>query len=365
MKTSQIVIIGAGPAGLAASIEAAKAGAQVTLIDENARPGGQLFKQIHKFFGSKEHRAGVRGVDIGRQLLLENEKLGVEVLLDSPVHALYKDKSLSYIHQGCEHRIQGEKIILAAGASENALAFPGCTLPGVMGAGAAQTMINVHRVLPGQKILMIGSGNVGLIVSYQLMQAGAKVAALIEAAPQIGGYGVHAAKIRRAGVPVYLNHTVTRAWGADGVQAAEIIRLDNWKPVAGTEKTLDVDTICIAAGLTPLTELAWLAGCQFTFIPALGGHVPKHDRNMQTTVGGIYIAGDISGVEEASTAMEEGRLAGVACAESLGLYSPEQATVLKEEIWARMDALRTGPFGEKRRTAKQEQLAGIGGISYE
>ncbi|MDX9872613.1 MAG: NAD(P)/FAD-dependent oxidoreductase [Clostridia bacterium] len=366
MKTSQIVIIGAGPAGLAASIEAARAGAQVMLIDENSRPGGQLFKQIHKFFGSKEHRAGVRGVDIGRQLLLENEKLGVEVLLDSPVHALFKDKSVSYIHQGREHRIQAEKIILATGASENALAFPGCTLPGVMGAGAAQTMINVHRVLPGKKILMIGSGNVGLIVSYQLMQAGAKVTALIEAAGQIGGYGVHAAKIRRAGVPIYLNHTVTRAWGKEDVEAAEIARLDaEWQPVPDSEKILDVDTICIAAGLTPLTELAWLMGCEFTFIPALGGHVPQHDRNMRTTVDGVYIAGDITGVEEASTAMEEGRLAGVSCAESLGFYSPEQAAVLKQEIWARMDALRTGPFGEKRRAAKEEQLASRGGQSYE
>lgn len=362
MISSQVVIIGAGPAGLAASIEAAKAGAQVTLLDENGRPGGQLFKQIHKFFGSKEHQAGVRGVEIGRQLLEDNEKLGVEVLLDSPVHALYRDKSVSFIHAGREHRIRGEKIILATGASENTLAFPGCTLPGVMGAGAAQTMINVHRVLPGEKILMIGSGNVGLIVSYQLLQAGAAVAALIEAAPQIGGYGVHAAKIRRAGVPVYLAHTVKRAWGAEGVEAAEIVQLgENWQHVAGSERILKVDTICIAAGLTPLTELAWLAGCEFTFIPALGGHVPKHDRDMQTSVAGVYIAGDITGVEEASSAMEEGRLAGVACAESLGLYSPEQAAARKQEIWARLDALRTGPFGEKRRLAKTEQLAGIGG----
>ena len=106
---------------------------------------------------------------------------------------------IAYITDGKDHTIKAKKIVMATGASENALAFPGCTLPGVMGAGAAQTMINVNRVLPGQKIIMVGSGNVGLIVSYQLMQAGADVLALIEAAPKIGGYGVHAAKIRRAG----------------------------------------------------------------------------------------------------------------------------------------------------------------------
>lgn len=359
MKTTQVAVIGAGPAGLAAAVEVARAGGQVTLIDENAKPGGQLFKQIHKFFGSREHRAGVRGFNIGEQLLAETKKLNVEVLLDSPVYALFADKTVGYIHDGKEVCLKAEKIIIAAGAAENALAFPGSTLPGVMGAGAAQTMINVHRVLPGKKILMIGSGNVGLIVSYQLMQAGADVVALIEAAPQIGGYGVHAAKIRRAGVPIYVSHTVKKAMGEDQVESVEIVELDSrWQPVAGTEKILAVDTVCIAVGLTPLTELAWLMGCEFAFVPSLGGHVPKHDRNMETTVPGVFIAGDISGVEEASTAMEEGRLAGTACAEALGLLDREKAGELKEIIWERMNALRTGPFGEGRRRAK-DQLIGL------
>ena len=211
----QAVVIGAGPAGLAASIEIAKAGGKVVLIDENGKPGGQLFKQIHKFFGSREHRAGVRGYDIGTQLLRETEDLGVEVLLDAPVYGLFADPEgimVSYMSEGRERAIVGEKVILATGAAENALVFPGGTLPGVMGAGCAQTMINVNRVLPGQKIIMVGSGNVGLIVSYQLMQAGADVLALIEAAPNIGGYGVHAGKIRRAGVPIKVGHTIKRAY---------------------------------------------------------------------------------------------------------------------------------------------------------
>ena len=193
MKRTEIAIIGAGPAGLSCAVEAARAGAKVTLLDENLKPGGQLFKQIHKFFGSREHQAGTRGFRIGEQLLKETEELGVEVLLNAAVYGIYEDKTLAYIKDGKDYALQADRIVIAAGASENALAFPGCTLPGVMGAGAAQTMINVHRVLPGKKILMVGSGNVGLIVSYQLMQAGADVVALIEAAPQIGGYGVHAA----------------------------------------------------------------------------------------------------------------------------------------------------------------------------
>ena len=351
------MVVGAGPAGLAAAIEVARAGGEVTVIDENGKPGGQLFKQIHKFFGSKEHLAGVRGFEIGEMLLKESKELGVEVLLDAPVFAIFPDKTVMYSQNGRQKGIRAEKVILATGASENALAFPGSILPGVMGAGAAQTMINVHRVLPGKRVLMIGSGNVGLIVSYQLLQAGAEVAALIEAGPVIGGYAVHAAKIRRAGVPIYVSHTVQRASGTDKVEQAEIVQLDRqWQPVPGTEKLLDVDTICLAVGLTPLSELANMLNCESTFIPALGGHIPKHDANLETTVPGVYVAGDISGIEEASSAMEEGRLAGVASAEALGLYPPEKAQALEQEIWDRLNALRTGSFGQKRREAKALQM---------
>ncbi|MDK2822783.1 MAG: hypothetical protein PWQ67_1043 [Clostridia bacterium] len=357
MKEIQIAVIGAGPAGLAAAIELAKAQGNVTLFDENTKPGGQLFKQIHKFFGSSEHLAGTRGYNIGKQLLRETEKLGVNVILDAPVYAIYPDKTISYSHQNREQAIKAEKIILATGATENALAFPGSTLPGVMGAGAAQTMINVHRVLPGKKVLMIGSGNVGLIVSYQLLQAGADVVALIEAAPQIGGYGVHAAKIRRAGVPIYISHTIQKVMGKNEVVAAQIVQLDdNRQPIPGSEKILEVDTVCMAVGLSPLTELAWLMGCEFAYIPQLGGHIPKHNHNMETTVSGLYVAGDITGVEEASTAMEEGRLAGIACAQALGLYDQEKAHTLKKEIWNRLNTLRTGPFGKIRKFAKDELL---------
>lgn len=357
MNMTDIAIIGAGPSGLSCAVEAAKAGAKVTVLDENLKPGGQLFKQIHKFFGSREHKAGIRGFRIGEKLLKETEELGVDVLLDAAVYGLYKDGLIAYIKDGKDHTLKAKKIVLATGASENALAFPGGTLPGVMGAGAAQTMINVNRVLPGEKIVMVGSGNVGLIVSYQLMQAGADVVALIEAAPRIGGYGVHAAKIRRAGVPIYTSTTIKQVKGEEKVEGVITINLDDkWQPIPKTEKELDADTVCLAVGLSPLTELAWMAGCEFTFIPPLGGHIPIHDKNMETTLPGLYVAGDITGVEEASSAMEEGRLAGVACAESLGYYDKKTASELKDKIWNRLDALRTGPFGEGRYKAKLKQL---------
>ena len=358
MNKFPLVVIGAGPAGLSAAIEAAKSGVKVLVIDENSKPGGQMFKQIHKFFGSKEHKAGTRGFEIGNLLLEETRRLGIEVWLNSEVCGIGKDKSIWIVKNGEESlNIEAETIILAAGGMENALSFPGWTLPGVMSAGAAQTMINIHRVLPGKKVVMLGSGNVGVIVSYQLMQAGAYVAAIVEAAPSLGGYGVHTAKVRRAGVPFYTAHTISRAIGETCVEAVEIVGLDsNWKPVPGSEMIIEADTICLATGLTPLVELAWTAGCQFGYIPELGGHIPLHDSSMETTVKGIYVAGDISGVEEASTAMEEGKLAGANAAAALGYLSIEQTEKRSNEIWESLNALRCGAFGEKRRKAKDKLL---------
>lgn len=357
MKETQVVIVGGGPAGLAAGIEIAKSGGQVTVLDENKKPGGQLFKQIHKFFGSREHLAGTRGYEIGTKLLEETKELGVDVILDAPVYGIFEGKTVVYSKDGKQHQIKGDKIILATGATENTLAFPGSDLPGVMGAGAAQTMINVNRVLPGKKVLMVGSGNVGLIVSYQLMQAGADVVGLVEAAPNVSGYGVHASKISRGGVPIYTSHTVKRAMGDGEVSKVEICELDDrFQMIEGTEKILDVDTICIAVGLSPMSEIAWTIGCDFTFIPTFGGHVPKHNENMESTIPGIYVSGDISGVEEASSAMEEGRLAGIAASESLGLYSEEKAKELKGQVWNRLNTLRDGEFGEKRKQSKNVQI---------
>jgi len=347
-RTTEIAIVGAGAAGLTAAIEARKTGAQVVVVDENRSPGGQLFKQLHKFFGSKVHRAGVRGFDIGEQLLEESEGCDVEVLLDTVCWGLFEGDHLALKCGDRSELLHYQKLILATGASENPLSFPGWTLPGVMGAGAAQTLVNVHRVLPGRRVLMVGSGNVGLIVSYQLLQAGADVVAVIEGLPRIGGYGVHAAKIRRAGVPILTSHTILRADGVDCVMSATIARVDeNWQPISGTERALDVDLVCLAVGLSPMSELAWMVGCQFVYVPSLGGHVPLHGEDMETTVPGIYVAGDVAGIEEASTAMEEGRLAGLAAAEALG-YGSEETRQRKDEARRALDQLRLGPFGEGR-----------------
>jgi thioredoxin reductase len=349
-----MICVGAGPAGLAAAIEAARNGVQVIVFDENDRPGGQLFKQIHKFFGSQEHRAKERGFNIGNSFLNEAKELGVEVSLNSVVLGIYENGAMNVMIKDRIEQVMAQKTLVATGASENMIPFPGWTLPGVIGAGAAQTMANIHGIRPGNDILMVGSGNVGVIVSYQMLQAGSRVAAVIDAAPEIGGYAVHAAKIARVGVPFMMSHTIKEAHGKDRVEGATVIQVDDsWEPIAGTEKRFEVDTICIAVGLNPMTQLLRMAGCKTAFVPALGGRLPVHDENQKTSVKGIYVAGDVSGIEEASTAVIEGRIAGLAVAHSLGYLDEKSFLAQRAQQYKSMKGLRSGSHGERRGKAKE------------
>jgi len=350
MKRYEVIIIGAGPSGLSAAIEAAKRGLKVIVFDENEKPGGQLFKQIHKFFGSKEHHAKIRGFKIGEDLLKEAAAVGVEVVLNATVIGLYQEKEVNVKIGEAIHHYKGDTVIVATGAAENMVTFPGWTLPGVIGAGAAQTMMNLHGIQPGKKILMLGSGNVGLVVSFQLIQAGCEVVALVDAAPKIGGYGVHAAKVSRTGVPFYLSHTIKEAHGTDRVTGVTITEVDShFAPIPGTEKTFEVDTICMAVGLSPMSQLLKMSGCKMEDNPKRGGQVPIVDKYGETSIPGVFAAGDVSGIEEASSAMIEGRMAGVCVAEFLGYCTAEEKDEALAILEKDLECLRQGMFAPQNR----------------
>lgn len=351
IKHYDLIVVGAGPAGLSAAIEAAKCGMQVIVFDENQRPGGQLFKQIHKFFGSKEHKAKIRGIRIGEELLAEAEKAGVEVSLNSIVLGLYNLKGVSVMRNDQIEHYRGENVIIATGAAENVIPFEGWTTPGVIGAGAAQTMMNLHGVMPGQKILMVGSGNVGLVVSFQLLQAGCQVAAVIDAAPRIGGYGVHAAKVARTGVPFYLSHTVVKAEGEDHVTGVTIAEVDSsFKPIPGTEKHFDVDTICMAVGLSPMSQLTRMAGCKMV---DNGGAVPEVNAYGETSIPGVFAAGDVAGIEEASSAMITGRIAALGAARRSEFIDENAFQVQYQACVDSLNQLRQGMFCKANKGKKQ------------
>ena len=350
MKRYDLIIVGAGPSGLSAAIEAAKRGLNVVVFDENEKPGGQLFKQIHKFFGSREHRAKVRGFVIGQQLLDEAGKEGVSVVLSATVIGLYQDREVVVRIGGKIEHYKADAVVIATGAAENMVTFPGWTLPGVIGAGAAQTLMNLHGVKPGRKVLMLGSGNVGLVVSFQLLQCGCEVEALVDAAPRVGGYGVHAAKVARTGVPFYLSHTIVKAEGEDHVTGVTIAEVDDrFRFIPGTEKHFDVDTICLAVGLSPMSQLLKMAGAKMEDNPKRGGQVPVCDEYGRTSLSGVFVAGDVSGIEEASSAMIEGRMAGVVAAEYLGYIDDKEMETALDELEKALEGLRQGMFAPGNR----------------
>ncbi len=363
---TDILVIGAGPAGLCASIEAARQGAKVLLIDENSRVGGQLIKQTHKFFGSKEEKAGTRGIKIAEELekeIKKYEKEGkIKLMLDSTVIGYYEGKKNRYKfgvskrkhdYQEKIYEINSKSAIFSCGAMENMLLFPGNDMPGVYGAGAVQTLMNVYGVKPGNKIVMVGAGNVGLIVSYQLLQAGVKVDRVVEAAPNIGGYHVHAAKLRRCNVPILTSHSIKEVYGKESVEGVVTVKLDkNWKPVKGSEEKITCDNVCLAVGLTPSTRLLSQLDLKMEYIKEAGGYVAVHDENMETSKKGIFVAGDSSGIEEASTAMIEGKIAGLKA--SVELKFDKNSKNLLKKYKEELKKLRSGPFGEKPSIAKDK-----------
>jgi sarcosine oxidase, subunit alpha len=315
---TDVLIIGGGPAGLSAAIELGKLGIATLLVDDKDRLGGKLVLQTHKFFGSVEDSyAGTRGFEIGNILAAEIAKHpSVEVWLNTTAVAVFADRVVGVVRDGRYIAVTPAKLMVATGAREKMLSFPGNSLPGVYGAGAFQTLVNRDLVRSSKRVLIVGGGNVGLIAGYHAIQAGIEVAALIEALPQVGGYKVHADKLMRLGVPVFTRHTIVCAAGGDHVTSATIAELDDqWNVKPGTEKSFAVDTVLIAVGLAEVNEF-YLKARQFGM--------------------DVFHAGDAQEIAEASAAMFTGKIEGLRIATSLGVYSGEvpqewddKATVLK------------------------------------
>jgi sarcosine oxidase subunit alpha len=297
---TDVLILGAGPSGMAAAVELGRAGIGTLIVDDKDRLGGKLVLQTHKFFGSQEDcYAGTRGIEIAGLLAGQLSELpSVDSWLGSVVLGVFSDGTVGVRHPEGYRIVRPRCLLVTTGAREKSLPFPGCSLPGVCGAGAFQTEVNRDLVRCSERIFVVGGGNVGLIAAYHAIQAEMTVVGLAEALPECGGYKVHRDKIARLGVPVYTCHSVLAAHGTERLEAVTIAAIDgDWKPVPGTGKTFSVDTLLVAVGLDPVDEF---------YDKARGFGM------------NVLTAGDAEEIAEASSAMFMGRIRGLEIARSLG-----------------------------------------------
>ncbi|WP_085506161.1 NAD(P)/FAD-dependent oxidoreductase [Thalassobacillus devorans] len=352
-----VIIIGAGPAGLSAATTSANEGLNVLVIDEYMKAGGRLLGQLY------EEPDGTywNGIKESNHLYEQARRSGAEIKLRNSVHNIEKsgDVWLVYTERAT---YETSHLLLATGAAESPLPVPGWTLPGVMSVGAAQVMTNVHRVKPGKRGVIIGVNPLAAVIASELQMAGVEVAALT--LPQMNGLNEEAANPKQVmnqllhvahmapsalirqgskwmkpsimqqlgitfypksgfkmwGIPVHLRKAVTEILGDEKVAAVKLATVKpNGDVIEGTEEIITCDFVCIAGGLYPLTELAAVAGCPFYLVEELGGYVPLHNERMETALDGLYVAGNITGIEGAKIAIAQGVTAGLTMASNHGV----------------------------------------------
>ena len=354
MIAVDVLIVGAGPAGLSAAIEAADAGADVLVLDENERVGGQIYRQLPPEITAS---TSLGDQTKARSLFQAVEsRRNIKVLCRTTAWGTRGPTTLAISTDDRVDDVNGRCLIVCTGAYDRPVPFPGWTLPGVISAGAALTLLKGQRILPGRNVLLVGAGPIQLVLATYLVQGGAHLAGVLEAStrwalyrrfPRLLGQwallreGVeYLVGLRRAGVRVRYGHTILRAEGEDRVRQAVVCRVDEqWKPVPGSEKALEVDAVICGFGFVPATELTALLGCDHQYSPWTGGWIAKHNRNMETSVPNVWVAGETTGVAGAVVAAEEGRLAGIAAAHRLGYLSESAAEVRSRKPRSRLAGL--------------------------
>jgi len=336
VRAVEIAIVGAGPGGLGAALEASEAGAEVVLMDEYPTLGGHYYKQVPDAFRVKKRSAESRQYVEGVELIERVGASGARFLPSTLVWSIFRDGTLGIYREERTEELKARKLILAPGAQEVPVAFPGWTLPGVMMGGAAQSLLETHRVLPGRRVVMAGVGPLQLKVASQLLEAGVTIVDILEASSTppvsmqnalraIGHWGKmwegmkYWLKLKGARTPYDHRHLPVRAQGKEQLEAVVVAQVnDDWQVVAGTERTLEADTLCLSFGFAPSSQLTRLLGCRIDYDERAGGWVTWHDADQQTSLVGVYVAGEVGGIGGADVAIQEGRIAGLAAARALG-----------------------------------------------
>jgi NADPH-dependent 2,4-dienoyl-CoA reductase/sulfur reductase-like enzyme len=337
-----VLIVGAGPAGLSAACAAAGAGLDVLVVDERRAPGGQFFKQPNEGFHIDPWRVDAQ-FRAGRELIDAAEQSGARFSFQTSVWGAFRPTEIRATTPTHNLRIRPRRLILACGAYEASVPFQGWDLPGVLTTGAAQTLLRGSLVIPGRRVLIAGNGPLNLQVARELADAGAQIAAVAEAAesPGISSLGAlarmgmtsprllmsgveHVLALRRHGVKVCYRHALTRVapHASDGDKRELIATLsvidENGHPVRGTEQHHVVDAVCTGYGFQAQSEIARALGCTHSYDARRGGLVVNRDVECRTNVVEVFVAGDGGGLGGAHVAMAQGTLAGVAAARDLG-----------------------------------------------
>jgi NADPH-dependent 2,4-dienoyl-CoA reductase/sulfur reductase-like enzyme/CxxC motif-containing protein len=297
---ADVAVIGGGPAGLAAAIEAKKAGVdQIVIIERDERLGGLLHQCIHNGFGLQYFGRDLSGPEYAERFLKYLKDLKIKVYLQTMVTNITPAKEITAIssEEGVLV-IKAGSIVLAMGCRERsrgAINIPGSRPAGIFTAGCAQRYINVEGFFPGKRVVILGSGDIGMIMARRLTLENAEVKAVVEVLPYIGGLIRNECQcLRDFNIPVYLSHTVTKVHGNQRVTGVTISAIDqNGQPIAGTEQEIECDTLLLSVGLIPENELSKTAGIELS---PVGG--PVVDENMQTNIPGIFAAGNVVHVHD-------------------------------------------------------------------
>ena len=291
-----VIIIGSGPGGVAAAIAAKKAGAKdVLILERDVEPGGILLQCIHNGFGMENFGEDLPGPTYAQKYIEDAIHLGVDFLLETMVLDITPQRQVfaTNKHQGII-KLQGGAIVLAMGCRERTRAqiqLPGSRPAGVYTAGTAQRWVNIEGYMPGKRVVILGSGDIGMIMARRLTFEGAKVERVLEIMPFLSGLSRNYVQcLLDFDIPLQLQHTVNRIIGNDRVEAIESIQVDSQhNPIPGTEEIIPCDTLLLSVGLIPENELSRKAGVLLD--PVIGGPVVNDE--FETSVPGIFAAGNV------------------------------------------------------------------------
>jgi NADPH-dependent 2,4-dienoyl-CoA reductase/sulfur reductase-like enzyme len=317
IKEVDVAVIGGGPAGLAAAIKAREAGQEnVVVIERSEYMGGLLDQCIHNGFGLFYFGDDLTGPEYARRFIEKAKDLGVKSLLNSMVVRLFPDRKLLISSHTGLISLSAKAVVLAMGCRERtrgSLLISGPRLAGILTAGTAQRYVNVYGYLPGREVVILGSGDVGMIMARRLTFEGAIVKAVVEVLPYVGGLIRNEVQcLHDFDIPLFLEHTVAEIHGRERIDGVTIARVDkNWNPIKGTERMMECDTLLISAGLIPENELSRSAGIMLD--PITGG--PLVDNDMETSSPGIFAGGNVLHVNDlVDNVTREGEKAGASAA---------------------------------------------------